>query len=116
MPQLLDKLINDFIDGQEDTREQGIKAIIELQAKIGVVESRQDAEYGWDHMSIQEQNDTLSAHQALLGHCPHATTLTFKCDDRDGAERLIKTLALPGYVYASHRKEGDNTIVRFKKV
>lgn len=40
------------------TREQGIQAIIALQAFVGIVETREQAERGWDAMDERERKQT----------------------------------------------------------
>jgi hypothetical protein len=46
-----------------DTEQEGIKAIIALQAMAGIVESEEDAKAGWANMSKYEQDITLSAYR-----------------------------------------------------
>ena len=49
------------------TREQGIKAIIALQAAGGVTESEEEAAKGWDKMSERSRKTTEEAHAAVCG-------------------------------------------------
>lgn len=47
--------------------EQGIQAIIELQASVGVEESKENAKAGWGRMSINEKINTAAAHEVVCG-------------------------------------------------
>lgn len=47
------------------TREEGIRAIIDLQELDGVEESRASAERGWDSMSARGRRQTQIAHARL---------------------------------------------------
>ena len=46
-------------------REKGIQAIIDLQAKVGNTETREDAGTGWDSMSSKEQKITMDFHKII---------------------------------------------------
>jgi len=48
-----------------DANENGIQAIIDLQALAGITESQEDAERGWNAMSEDEQEQTLMAYEML---------------------------------------------------
>lgn len=52
-----------------DEREDGINAVIDLQAAAGIEETREKAEAGWDAMSSAEQDNTMAAHKVV---CPRA--------------------------------------------
>ena len=43
-------------------REQGIQAIIFLQAMVGITEPREKAEKGWDRMEEWERDSTMCAY------------------------------------------------------
>lgn len=43
--------------------QEGIKAIIALQAMAGITESEEDAKKGWQSMSKYERDITLSAYR-----------------------------------------------------
>ena len=43
-------------------REDGIQALIDLQAFAGITETREDAEAGWDNMTRADQAQTMIAH------------------------------------------------------
>lgn len=47
------------------TREEGIRAIIDLQELDGVEESRSSAERGWDSMNAYGRKRTQIAHMRL---------------------------------------------------
>ena len=49
------------------TREQGIQAIIDLQASIGITESKEKATAGWDNLSPSERRSTEQAHEVVCG-------------------------------------------------
>ena len=49
-------------------REEGIKAIIALQEFAGIVETREQAEEGWEGMSDDERRQTITAHKLLCGY------------------------------------------------
>jgi len=49
-------------------REKGIQAIIDLQAEIGITETREEAESGWDSMSSKEQKITMHYHKLISEH------------------------------------------------
>lgn len=49
------------------TEEQGIKAIIALQAKADIVESEEQAKAGWNSMSDGNKVATELAHKAVCG-------------------------------------------------
>jgi len=115
MKKELDKLINTFIDEQPSVREQGIKAIIHLQGLMGIDETRHDAACGWDSMSIEEQNDTLSAYLATQGARPKVKIISFKCDEPDGFDK-VKALNLPGYQFMDMNRAEGKAIVRFKRL
>ncbi len=48
-------------------RQDGIQAIIDLQALAGVEESKEKAEAGWDAMSLEQQEQTILAHKMMCG-------------------------------------------------
>ena len=48
-------------------REKGILAIIELQAVVGIEETRKEAEAGWDSLSENERSQTMAAHRMVCG-------------------------------------------------
>lgn len=51
-----------FEDLKEDElREEGIKAVIALQAMAGITETREQAEAGWDSFSDREKKQTMIA-------------------------------------------------------
>lgn len=115
MKKSLDKLISEYIENQPSVREQGIRAIIYLQSLMGIQETRHDAACGWDAMSVQEQNDTLSAYLATQGLRPKVKVLSFNCDEIDGAEK-VKALNLPGYEFMDMNRSNGKAIVRFKRL
>ncbi len=47
-------------------REKGIQAIIDLQSEIGITETKEDAESGWDSMSSKEQKITMDFHKMIM--------------------------------------------------
>ena len=47
------------------TREDGIQAIIELQALAGIEETRERAEAGWNAMTLAEQQKTILFHKVM---------------------------------------------------
>ena len=47
-------------------REEGIDAIIDLQAAVGIEETREQAAAGWDAMSSDDQENTMAAHKAFV--------------------------------------------------
>lgn len=47
-------------------RETGVKAIIYLQSLVGITETQQQAELGWDRMTNHEREQTMLAY-AMLG-------------------------------------------------
>jgi len=49
------------------SEEQGIQAIIELQAKAGVVETREQAKAGWENMLESEKVNTEYAYTIICG-------------------------------------------------
>ncbi len=49
------------------SEEQGIKAIIELQAVAGIVESEKQAKAGWNGFSDYEKENTEAAHKVVCG-------------------------------------------------
>lgn len=50
-----------------DDREAGIKAVIDLQAAAGIEETREQAQAGWDAMSNEEQENTMAVHSVVCG-------------------------------------------------
>ena len=54
----------------EHTRESGVRAIIALQATVGIAETRAQAERGWDAMSARQQEATMDAYAAVIGGRP----------------------------------------------
>lgn len=50
---------------EELDREEGIKAIIDLQAVGGITETREAAEVGWDSMSLNDRKTTMEAHKVV---------------------------------------------------
>ena len=46
-------------------RDDGIQAIIDLQAAAGIEETKAQAEKGWDAMSLFEQEQTILAHKVV---------------------------------------------------
>lgn len=46
-------------------RDDGIQAIIDLQAAAGIEETRKKAEAGWDAMSLDQQEQTILAHKVV---------------------------------------------------
>ncbi len=118
MKKKLEELLNKYMDEQPDIREQGIRAIIHLQGLMGIKETRTDAEFGWDNMSVEEQNDTLSAYLATQGQRPKVKIITFNCDDAKGAEKTASTLHLPGYKFKDMNinRTDNKAIVRFERI
>jgi len=55
----------------ELNREDGIQAVIELQALVGIEESPEDAGKGWDALQDWEQEATMKAHSLM---CPQEIT------------------------------------------
>lgn len=51
-------------------REDGIKAIIELQAFAGITETPEQAAQGWDSMSDDVKEQTMLAYRAVIGGDP----------------------------------------------
>ncbi len=49
------------------SEEQGVKAVIALQAKAGVVESEEQAKAGWNKLSDDDKIATEMAHKAVCG-------------------------------------------------
>jgi len=49
------------------SEEQGVKAIIALQACVGVTESEEKAKAGWERMTDSERRSTEAAHKAVCG-------------------------------------------------
>lgn len=53
---------------EDDTRrEEGIKAVIYLQAMAGFDEPREKAEAGWDGMTPSQQSTTLEVYGLMRG-------------------------------------------------
>ena len=46
-------------------REKGIKAIICLQAKVGITETYEQAEVGWNNMDSVQQELTMAFYKAI---------------------------------------------------
>jgi len=71
------------IYGQNEiySREDGIKAIIALQAYVDIVESVDEATTGWDDMDEHAKKSTTDAHKAVCGGFPD-TIITIPCDYR----------------------------------
>ena len=49
---------------QKSDREKGIQAIIDLQWKIGIKETRERAEEAWDKFSESQKQTTMAAWKA----------------------------------------------------
>ena len=49
------------------TEEQGVKAIIALQATVGIEESEEHAREGWSGFSDSEKEATEQAHKIVCG-------------------------------------------------
>ncbi len=49
------------------TEEQGIKAIIDLQAMAGITESEKDAKRGWSLLNDSAKEQTEDAHKMMCG-------------------------------------------------
>jgi len=47
--------------------EQGVQAIIDLQAKVGIEETKESAKAGWDKLSDFEKETTERAHIFVCG-------------------------------------------------
>ncbi len=52
-------------------REQGIQAIIALQALVGITEPREEAEANWDLFDEHEKAATMSAYDACVVNATH---------------------------------------------
>jgi hypothetical protein len=48
---------------EETEREEGIQAIIDLQAFIGITELREKAEKSWDKFSVGQKKQTIKTHE-----------------------------------------------------
>jgi len=48
------------------TDEDGIRAIIKLQALVGIKESRIDAEIGWSLMSYEDKRETMKMYKQVI--------------------------------------------------
>jgi hypothetical protein len=46
-------------------RDDGIQAIIDLQAEAGIEETKKQAAEGWDAMSLDQQEQTILAHRVV---------------------------------------------------
>ena len=49
----------------ENDEQAGVKAIIALQALIGIEETEEQAKLGWANMSAHEKESTIQIHKRL---------------------------------------------------
>lgn len=49
------------------TEENGIKAIIYLQAQVNIATTEESARRGWNSLSLSDKKQTMLAYQALGG-------------------------------------------------
>jgi hypothetical protein len=57
---------NFFIGGGKMDDAKGIKAIIDLQAMVGIRETEESAKKAWDSFSEADKRNTLAAHATFV--------------------------------------------------
>jgi len=57
----------DFDPGDELTEEEGIKAIVKLQAVGGIEESEERARIGWSRMGEADRAQTMAMYRLVMG-------------------------------------------------